>query len=200
MRIVLNNKRAIREKFKALRMNLTSEEVLTKSAQIKNLLFKLQEFKNAQTVAFYIAKKSSREVETEDMIKESTKMGKRVIVPIVEAGRKLAFSELRDFDSELAPGAFGILEPKPSSRRLVPVHKSDIIIVPGVAFDLRGNRLGQGGGYYDRLLGELASIKPSPPFVGLAYEMQVVEKLPNVAHDVPINILVTELRALRFKR
>jgi len=196
---VFHEKKTTREKFKSLRMRLSKEEVLTKSAHIKKLLFGLPEFARAKTIAFYVAKQASGEVETEDMIKESLAADKRVLVPVVEkAARKILFSELRDYDSELAHGAFNILEPKPSCRRPVPIRESDLVIVPALAFDLKGHRLGHGGGYYDRLLRELASTKPSPPFVGLAYEVQVVDKLPKTLWDVPVNILVTEKRVLHF--
>jgi methylenetetrahydrofolate dehydrogenase (NADP+)/methenyltetrahydrofolate cyclohydrolase len=193
-----SNKNGVRAKLKSLRLSLTDEEVATRSEEIKKKLFELPEFQRARTVAFYVAKKSSREVETEKMIRESISMGKRVLVPIVEAEKKLCFSELFDFDSDLAPGTFGILEPKAEARRPVPFNEMDFIIVPGVAFDLRGNRLGQGGGYYDRLLGDLVKIKPSLPIVGLAFEVQVVDKLANGSHDVPIKILVTEKKISRF--
>jgi len=187
---VFKEKKPTREKFKSLRMRLSREEVLTKSAQIKKLLFGLPEFAKAKTIAFYVAKQTSREVETEDMIKESLAAGKRVLVPVVDkAARKILFSELRDYDSELAHGAFNIL---------VPIRESGLVIVPALVFDLQGHRLGYGGGYYDRLLRELASIKPSLPFVGLAYELQVVDKLPKTLWDVPVNILVTEKRVLHF--
>lgn len=196
---MFNEKKTTREKFKSLRMRLSREEVLTKSARIKKLIFGLSEFTRAKTIAFYVAKQASREVETEEMIKESLIADKRVLVPIVDkAARKIFFSELRDYDSELAPGEFDILEPKPSYRRLVPSTESDLMIVPALVFDLQGHRLGYGGGYYDRLLRELASIKPSLPFVGLAYELQVVDKLPKTSRDVPVNILVTEKRVLHF--
>jgi 5-formyltetrahydrofolate cyclo-ligase len=196
---VFYDKKIARKKFKLLRMRLSIEEVMTRSEQIKKRLFGLPEFAKAKTIAFYVAKKGSGEVETEGMIKESLVAGKRVLVPVVDkAARKILFSELRDYDSELAPGAFGILEPKPSCRRLVSIRESDLVIVPALAFDLKGHRLGHGGGYYDRLLRELASAKPSTPFVGLAYEMQVVDSLPKTLWDVPVNILVTEKRVLHF--
>jgi len=196
---VFHEKKITREKFKSLRMRLSKEEVLTKSAQIKKSLFGMPEFARAKTIAFYVARQTSKEVETEDMIKESLAAGKRVLVPMVDkATKKILFSELRDYDSELAPGVFNILEPKPSCRRFVPIRESDLVIVPALAFDLKGHRLGHGGGYYDRLLRELASIKPSLPFVGLAYELQVVDKLPKTLWDVPVNILVTEKRVLHF--
>lgn len=196
---MFREKTPTRKKFKLLRMRLSKEEVLAKSSQIKKLLFSLPEFVRAKTIAFYVAKKESGEVETEGMIKESLAAGKRVLVPVVDkVRRKIQFSELLDYDSELAPGAFNILEPKPSCRRFVPVQEIDLVIVPALAFDLKGYRLGHGGGYYDRLLREIASAKPSTPFVGLAYEMQVVDNLPKTFRDVPVNILVTEKRVLHF--
>ena len=194
----MNEKIALREKFRRLREQLSREEVLEKSERIERLLFKLPEFKEAETVAFYVAKRESKEVETERMIKRALKIGKKVLVPLVNA-QELRFSELRDFDSELALGTFGILEPKPASRRLVRASESNIILVPGLAFDLCGYRLGYGMGYYDRLLRGLASAKPSLPFAGLAYEMQLVDKLPNTEYDMPLDILVAERRVLRFK-
>jgi len=190
-------KKAIREKYRSLRRSLSRREVLEKSRRIKKLLFELPEFDQAATVAFYVAKRDSHEVETEEMIKESLNTGKRVLVPVVD-GAQLLFSELRDYDSELAPGTFGVPEPKPQLRRPVPLSESDLIVVPGVAFDCRGYRLGYGGGYYDRLLREISLTKPSLTSAGLGYEFQIVEKLPVTADDVPIDILVTEKRVLRF--
>ncbi|HDI12518.1 MAG TPA: 5-formyltetrahydrofolate cyclo-ligase [Hadesarchaea archaeon] len=195
--MVSAEKTAIREKYKSLRKRLSREEVLAKSRRIKKLLFELPEFDQAKTVAFYVAKRESHEVETEEMIKETLKLGKRVLVPVVD-GAKILFSDLRDYDSELAPGTFGVPEPKPLFRRPVPVSESDLIVVPGVAFDCRGYRLGYGGGYYDRLLREASLTRPSLSSVGLGYELQIVEKLPVTAEDVPVDILVTEKRVLRF--
>ena len=194
------NKKEVREEFKLLRARQPREEVLAKSAQIQGLLFELPEFREAKTVSFYVTKPGSGEVETEQMIKASLRMGKRVFLPIVEKmTKRLVLSELRDFDVELAPGAFNVPEPKPSYRRLMPARECDLIIVPGIVFDLHGYRLGFGGGYYDRLLREIASIRLDVPFVGLSYELQVVNKLPHTRHDMSIHILVTERRMLRFR-
>jgi 5-formyltetrahydrofolate cyclo-ligase len=196
---VIREKRITRQKFKSLRMGLSRDEVLRKSALIKKSLFGLPEFARARTIAFYVAKKSNNEVETEEMIRESLAVGKRVLVPVVDkASGKILFHELQDYDSELSPGAYGIPEPKPACRRIVRASESEVVIVPGLAFDLQGHRLGYGGGYYDRLLRELTSRRPSPLFIGLAYEFQVVDRLPRTHRDVPVDILVTEKRVLHF--
>lgn len=194
------NKEEVREKFKLLRVQQPREETLAKSARIQELLFELPEFRGARTVSFYVTKPGSGEVETEQMIKASLRMGKRVLVPIVDKmAKRLVLSELRDFDVELAPGAFNVPEPKPSYLRPVPARECDLVIVPGVVFDLHGYRLGYGGGYYDGLLREVASLGAGTPFIGLAYELQVMDRLPHTPHDVPIHILVTEERMLRFR-
>jgi 5-formyltetrahydrofolate cyclo-ligase len=194
------NKKEVREKFKLLRARQPWEEALAKSAQIQGILFELPEFRKAKTVSFYVTKPGSGEVDTEQMIKASLQMGKRVLLPVVEkTAKRLELSELRDFEAELAPGAFNVPEPKPEYRRPVPARECDLIIVPGIAFDMHGHRLGFGGGYYDRLLREVASLKLGIPFVGLAYELQVVDTLPHSWHDVAVHILVTEERVLRFR-
>lgn len=194
------NKKEVREEFKLLRARQPREEALAKSAQIQGILFELPEFRKAKTPSFYVTKPGSGEVETERMIKASLRMGKRVLLPIVEKmAKRLVLSELRDFDTELAPGAFNVPEPKSSYRRPMPARECDLIIVPGIVFDLHGYRLGFGGGYYDRLLREIASLKLGIPFVGLAYELQVVDRLPHTCHDVAVHILVTEERVLRFR-
>jgi 5-formyltetrahydrofolate cyclo-ligase len=194
------NKKEVREKFKLLRARQPGQEALAKSSQIQDVLLELPEFRNAKTVSFYVTKPGSGEVDTEHMIKASLRMGKRVLLPVVEkTAKRLALSELMDFEAELAPGAFNVPEPKPEYRRPTPASECDLIIVPGVAFDLHGHRLGFGGGYYDRFLREVASLRLGIPFVGLAYELQVVDSLPHTGHDVAVHILVTEKRILRFR-
>jgi 5-formyltetrahydrofolate cyclo-ligase len=194
------NKKEVRAKFKLLRAQQSVEEALAKSGQIQRILFELPEFSKANTASFYVTKPGSGEVDTEQMIKASLRLGKRIFLPVVEkTAKKLALSELRDFEAELAPGAFNVPEPKPEYRRPVSPRECDLIIVPGIVFDLHGHRLGFGGGYYDRLLREIASLRLGIPFVGLAYELQVVDSLPHTGHDVAVHILVTEKRVRRFR-
>ena len=126
------------------------------------------------------------------MIKKALENGKRVIVPISEIEeRNLSLSELKDYDSELEPGTFNILEPKREFRRLVSPDELDLIIVPGVAFDPSGNRLGRGMGFYDRFL---KKVKDNIPIIGLAYDFQVLEKIPANKTDIKVNKIITERR------
>lgn len=193
---ITGKKREIRERVGSTRSKLPKEEALEKSARIQKLFFGLKEFQDTRTLLFYVAK--GNEVQTERMIKDSLKLGKKVLVPITDRkSGELTLSELRDFDAELEPGTFGILEPKPTCRRLTPPAHVDLVVVPGVAFDPRGCRLGRGKGCYDLFLKDLSSLKPNVPFIGLAYEFQILESLPHGRNDVKVHKIVTEDRVIK---
>ena len=97
--------------------------------------------------------------------------------------------------AELVPGYRGILEPPPT---LAPVPLAEVaaIVVPGVAFDARGHRLGQGGGHYDRLIARARELAAPPLVVALAYDFQIVSRVPDEAHDQRVDRVVTERRVL----
>jgi len=187
-------RRELREQIGFIRREQPRKLTEEKSREIEAKLFSLQEFTDAQTVSFYVAKKADGEVDTEHMIKSSLKMRKRILVPITDkTNRRLIFSELRDYDSELIPGTFSIPEPKSECQRTVPPRDTDLVIVPGIVFDLRGYRLGYGLGYYDRFL---SSLKEETPMVGLAFEFQIVNEVPAEDQDIPVNKIVTEQRVI----
>lgn len=116
---------------------------------------------------------------------------KRIVIPYV-VGEQLSLFWLRDLQ-ELAPAAFGILEPLPALRnekkRQVLPEELEYILVPGMAFDLRGGRLGHGKGFYDRLL---AQVPPTTIRIGLAFETQIFDRIPCQPHDVRMHWIVTE--------
>ncbi len=158
-----------------------------KSLEIKNKLFSQRLFLQADTVMFYIAKDD--EVDTKDMIKDVLKMGKKVVVPVTLVNeKKIIPSRLENFDKELRKGPYGIYQPKKQFIRKVLLKTIDLIIVPGVAFDRQGNRLGRGGGYFDRFLSKLK--KYDIPMFGLAFKCQVLNKLPVLSHDIPVTKLI----------
>ena len=172
------------------RKSLHKTEVLAKSNRIKNRLFELNEFKQSSVVLFYVS--YGNEVNTHDMIKECLKNGKNITVPVSNIEkRSLILSELKNWN-DLEPGSYGILEPKKDKIREIPIESIDIIIVPGVGFDELGCRIGHGAGYYDNLLKE--SINAI--HIGLAFEIQIVEKVPVESHDLPVDIIITEKRRI----
>jgi len=168
----------------------TLKEIQRKSRLIQKKLFAQVEFKKAKTVMFYIAK--SGEVETEEMIKESLKNKKKVVVPKVN-GDDLKLCELLNWNDDLKIGTFGIKEPKEEALRPVALEEIDLMIAPGISFDLKGNRLGYGRGYFDRLLAKLS--KRTKVF-GLAFDLQIVEDVPSFFHDRALNKIITEQRII----
>ncbi len=181
-------KKALREKILKKRNALTQEEVIKKSSAIKKNLYSLPEFEDAKKACIYVSFNS--EVHTHDIINENIK-GKEIIVPKVNED-KLLLCELRSFD-ELEKGSFCVLEP--GEERQVFPHDIDCVIVPGVAFDREGFRIGYGKGFYDRLLNEV-----NCPKIGLCFDMQLVDEVPLEEHDVPVDIIVTETKVIKIVR
>ncbi len=181
------------------RRSQREEEILIKSRDIGERVFSLKEFKEAESVMFYLAKKD--EVRTEGMIRKAFKIGKKVIVPSLrqssdesaKVGRGITPSLLLDYETELEEGMFGILEPKIEFIRPFPIEEIDIVVVPGVAFDESGGRIGFGGGFYDEFLGRFPS---GTKRWGLAFEFQIVKKLPLTDKDVRVQRIITEKRVI----
>lgn len=188
------NKKEIRADLLLKRKAVSPEECRLKSGEITKRFLASFEFNAAQTIHFYLA--TAVEVQTEEMIRGALRKKKRVVVPLVQPETSsLVLSELVDFDpSQLQPGPYGISEPRPEYRRKVDPQEVDLWVVPGVAFDDTGNRLGFGGGYYDRLL-SLARGKK----IGVAFEFQVVDRLPIERTDHPVDLIMTEARTIYSK-
>lgn len=186
------NKEEIRRKILKKRLSLSSEVIRDKSHQAFLNLNETVEYINSQNIMFYVATRS--ELQTEEMIKMSIKMGKNVFVPIIlPECLNLAPSKIFDFDIELEKGKKGILEPKKEYLRLFPSENVDLIIVPGVAFDLSGNRIGRGFGYYDNFL---RKVRSSAKIIALAFEMQIVKKIFVDKNDIPVDKIITEKRII----
>lgn len=183
-----NPKKQIRRKAKEARDGLPKEFIKKHSEAIASNLFSLPEFKVAKNVMFYVSFGS--EVETHSMIKDALACGKTVSVPITDIKNKcLHLSKVTDPEKELFPSTFGILEPK--KEHISPVEKKglDLIVSPGVAFDRHFNRMGYGGGFYDRLFAEIPGHTVK---VALCFEMQLHDGLPVEITDRKLDILVTE--------
>jgi len=176
-------KKKIREEILQKLHAISKEERERKVKQLKRKLFSLKEFKTAQCVMFYVSK--YYEIDTHQMIDETIAMGKKVVVPITLKEEKiLRPSELKDRDKELVKGHYGIHQPHEKHIRPVPLEEVDLMVVPGLAFDKNGHRLGHGGGYYDRFLEKA----PEKVFtVSLAFDFQVVDELPRHTTDIPVN-------------
>lgn len=141
-------------------------------------------FQRARCIQTYVALR--HEVDTQALIPRLLQQGKRVAVPRVESGQELQQYFIQDF-FELQIGAFGILEPRPDPSQCVAAESFDLVLVPGLAFDRAGHRLGAGKGYYDRFL---AGIKA--PKIALAFAFQIVGQVPIEPHDQRVDMIVTE--------
>ena len=158
-----------------------------KSQTILEKLSHLKEFKSSHVVMFYVS--MLEEVETLSLLQAVIKEGKTVTVPLVSRKSGLLVSvEIHDPNQDLEPGTYGIFEPKNHLIKPFDLSKIDFVIVPGIAFDRFGYRLGRGKGYYDRFLPTL----PSHTFkVGLAFDFQVFDEIPKNELDVKMNQVIT---------
>ncbi|MFH1867845.1 MAG: 5-formyltetrahydrofolate cyclo-ligase [Candidatus Omnitrophota bacterium] len=180
-------KRSIRGSILDKLRSQSKEERSKASQEIKRRLFKDRSFQSAKNIMFYVS--LDYEVDTSDMIKEAIKIGKRVIVPMTDNSRKrLIPSEITDPKKQLRKGPLGIYEPKKEYIKAVKAEDIDMIIVPGVAFDKKGNRIGHGGGYFDIFLKNLPKKIPT---VGLAFKIQLLNRIKTLSWDIPVTKVIT---------
>ncbi len=181
---------------RAARQALLPADRAARSARIAERLLALPEMQEAERVLFYAS--LAEEVDTWPLLRAWLKRGRLPLLPGVERrGGPLRATPVRDLVADLKPGAFGILQPDPSRTGAVEWRTIQVAVLPGLAFDLRGCRLGRGAGYYDRSLPALIAAARR---IGLAFECQVVERLPAEPHDVPVDRVVTEDRIITPRR
>ena len=185
-------KKALRQMMLSKRGSLSSEERMVKSNAIAARLEGMPELGNAKTVMLYASFRS--EVDTGALISWCRGQGKRVALPKVTGAGTMEAFLVGDPRVDLEAGVWGIPEPTSGLERVEP-SEIDIVIVPGVAFDLHGGRLGYGGGYYDTYL---PCVGPDRLLVGIAYRSQVVECVPMGRHDLRMDVLVMEDGVHRF--
>jgi 5-formyltetrahydrofolate cyclo-ligase len=178
-------KAALRRHLLAQRARLAPADIARHSAAIATHVCALPAFGVSQTVMVYMA--LPQEVQTIQIITQAHQARKRVAVPAMRAQDLVAVA-LSEDPMQLRRGRFGILEPS-GTPSIIPPQEIGCIVVPGVAFDRCGGRLGFGKGYYDRFLGQL----PATTYrYGLAFGMQVVPCVPQAPHDICMHGIVTE--------
>jgi 5-formyltetrahydrofolate cyclo-ligase len=182
-------KAALRARLLARRSALGADERARASLLICERVGALPEVVAARAVAGFAAFGS--EVDVDPLLAELRARSVQVHLPWVD-GERLRLAAVADPSAELALGWRGVREPR--DHRPVPLALLDAVIVPALAFDARGARLGYGGGHFDRLLGEL---QPAAVAIGVAFDPQIVDALPTDAHDRPVDVVVTERRVIR---
>ena len=184
-----SDKQVLRERALAARLGLTPEKRRLASDAAVMRLTALPAFKGARTVALYAP--LGAEVETASLAACALAAGLRVAYPRLRPGeRAMGFAACDP--AELVPGPLRALEP-PAGAPEVPATEIDLVIVPGVAFDAAGRRLGRGRGHYDATL---AGLPARAARIGLAFEVQLVPEIPEEPHDVRLDAVVTEARVL----
>jgi 5-formyltetrahydrofolate cyclo-ligase len=190
--LIQARKRQLRRSILALRRGLPAAEGLTRSRLVWDRIARLACYQHAHMVLGYMA--FDHEVLTDGLIRQAMASGKRIVLPVVQVDRQqLTLYAVEDLDRDIAPGYRGILEPRPRRARVVAPEALDLALVPGVAFDMAGGRLGFGVGFYDRLLVRLPGEVPK---VGMAFDFQVIPRLPHQPHDVMLDAIVTDRRVI----
>lgn len=181
-------KSTIRKEILALRREMTQDEIETASAKIVSQLMALSIVDHPQVIMCYMDFRN--EVQTNALIEYLLSLDKTIVLPKVNP--QTNYLDLFQFEGfkDLNLSKMGILEPADNLPRILPTD-IDLILVPGVAFDLKGYRMGYGAGYYDKLL---PHIRPDCEVIGLAFDLQIVETLPVESHDQPMDSILTETR------
>ncbi|HTR57995.1 MAG TPA: 5-formyltetrahydrofolate cyclo-ligase [Casimicrobiaceae bacterium] len=184
-------KRALRERILQARDALSAERRAEASAAIAKTLTARPDFIAARVVLLTLPFGS--EWDTRLLLASVLERGKTAAVPRVNLARRmLDIHAVCDLSREVLPGYRGIPEPSAESPP-VPLESIDWVLVPGVAFDVRGHRVGYGGGYYDRLL---PTLPRSAARVAGAFELQIVDEVPTAPHDFALDAIVTESRTV----
>jgi 5-formyltetrahydrofolate cyclo-ligase len=183
----MDAKATLRAEIRAKILALSATERAEKSARIAQHFLASELYKKARTVFAYAS--SAREVSTRAILEQCLRDGKTLGLPHTgPAGTQLVFHRVTDLANDVVKGRFGILEPR-EELAILSGQSADVIVVPGVAFTLKGERLGQGGGYYDRFLNTLPDRASRVAFV---FDCQIVSTLPVEPHDERVKWLARE--------
>ena len=182
---LLLDKKKTRQRVLQQRRAFSATEKTPAEQRMLKFLQSWDVFRQAKTIHIFISK--TDEPDTSPIIESAWESGKTVAVPcVVPESFELFHSQLKSFE-DLSSGALGVLEPSPEGRIAMNPESFDLVIIPGVAFDRQGGRLGYGKGYYDRFLEQTGAFR-----LALAFNFQVLEKVPTEKHDVPMNGILTE--------
>lgn len=176
-------KHMIRRNIRAQRNELDAAWTETVSAEICARIQALNLFKQAKTIGIYLALPG--EVQLDNLIDSCRASDKRIGVPVYDPNTGRCDMAEWHANTELVAGKWDILEP--AEHRRMADNEIDLMLVPGVAFDTKGERLGRGGGYYDRML-----TRSQAYHLGVAFQLQIIETLQTEAHDIPMNSVITE--------
>ena len=175
-------KKSMRREIGEKKRAMTEAQIESRSAALALRLFETDPWRKARSLYAYVA--FNQEVRTRPIIERAWAEGKRVAVPKV-TGDAMRFIWIDDLDA-LSPGGFGV--PEPAAGGPEADDDDALVLVPGLAFDARGHRVGYGGGYYDRWL----AAHPGHPTIALCYDFQRIDRIDDEAHDAPVDLVISD--------
>ena len=171
---------------------LSEKEIAAKTKAIENRLFEFANFLESKIALLYID--SGSEVATRSIITRSFHYNKIIVLPAFDTAKyQMKLMKVDNLDKDLRIGPRGILEPDSTRCKIVPIERIDIAIIPAVALDEKGGRIGSGEGYYDRLIPNLAITTRK---VALGFEEQIHQQVPIESHDKHVDIIITDKRII----
>ena len=174
------DKHQLRQSIRQQKRAMTEEEILRRSAKLGELFASSEAYQNAKTIYGYLP--YNQEVRTVPMLERALREGKRVAVPKVY-GEEMKFIYLDDLN-QVAKGYAGI--PEPIADGPVADDETALVLMPGLAFDPQGHRIGYGGGFYDKFL----AAEPNHPTLALCYDFQMLPALETEEHDIPVDYVL----------
>lgn len=181
---IQEKKKALRTEVLGLRKEISQSDLDKRNKQIEEHLLSSEFVRRAATIHCFVSMKDKVEVETWESIRGFLNQNKTVVVPVIEKNLHLRHSRIDSLDS-LTTNSWGVSEPKKVWE--VDLETIDLILVPALAVDLKGNRLGYGKGFYDRFLAGMAI-----PKIGLCFEEFVYQEIPYEEHDIKLDGIISE--------
>lgn len=189
---ILEKKLEIRNEIGKRLEALSKSDRSKKTITVANRLFEFANFLEAKISLLYM--NSGNEVESAEIIKRCFNYNKVVVLPaFIKETYQMQLMKIDNLDADLRSGPRGVLEPDPARCKVVPIENIDIAIIPGIAFDEKGGRIGTSEGYYDRFIPNLAITTRK---VALAFEEQIIPQVPMESHDKYVDIIITDERII----
>lgn len=194
MEATTEQKVALRAQMRERLATLTPAAVAAASTAVAERLWTLPAFREAGSILVYVSK--GHEISTHALLRRLLAAGRIVCVPSFDAGQQAYRAAcVTDFDQDLVTGKFGILEVRPETAPYVPIETIAVVVVPGLAFSVAGDRLGRGMGFFDRILARARGCK-----IGVAHDFQLVPVVAVLDHDVAMDFIVTEQRTIACEK
>lgn len=184
------DKKILRREMRARRKSLNEIERQNFSDEITKKFLASDIYKNSAVIMAYVS--MPEEVQLQKIFVDAFEQKKILSVPLIIGAGEMSAVEVPNFDA-LEIGEFGILTVREDSRKFIDAEKINCVIVPGAAFDINKNRLGLGGGFYDKFLPRAVNAKK----IALAYDLQIVDAVPTEPHDSPVDMIITEKRIIK---